>query len=285
MFEMFSTREIVTVFYSLLLLLLVLRNEVIRQGIINLIAVACTKKLVIPFVLLVAYSAVLICLFSYVPLWRNIYIKDIAIWVIFVGVPISFNAVNKGAEKYYFRNILMDNLKITFIIDFFVNMFTFSVLGELIIQPIVVLFLLLQTVSETKEEYKNVRKLIHWILGIIGLIKLGFAIRVAYKSYDKVDVNNTIISFCIPILFSLLYTPVAYIFALWAKYETIFIRMSFKEPKDKKVIIKHRIAVLKACNFSLEKAYRFEKECIKNMHVFMKQKEFDKLIRNFKVKS
>lgn len=91
-----------------------------------------------------------------------------------------------------------------------------------------------------------------------------------------------LVSFCVPIAFSGLYIPVAYGFAIYAKYEILFIRMSFKEPKDKKVTRNHRIAVLSVCKLSYKKVVQFEQEYVKSMYVTMKQIEFDGLIEKFK---
>lgn len=59
--------------------------------------------------------------------------------------------------------------------------------------------------------------------------------------------------------------------------------MSFKEPKDKKIIMKHRTAVLNACKLSIKKVHRFERECISNMYISIKQEMFDEIIDNFKI--
>lgn len=106
--------------------------------------------------------------------------------------------------------------------------------------------------------------------------------KAACGSYQEINAIDTIVSFVIPIVFSILYIPLAYIFALWAKYEIVFIRMSFKEPKDKNVRWSYRKEVLKVCNFSFKKVYCFNKECIKNMYISMKQEEFRMIIKKLK---
>jgi hypothetical protein len=94
---------------------------------------------------------------------------------------------------------------------------------------------------------------------------------------------DLLVSFCIPIIFSALYIPVAYGFAVYAKYEMLFVRMSFKEPKDKKVKHNHRLAVLRVCKLSYKKIVQFEQEYVKNIYISMEQIEFDELIKKFKV--
>ncbi|KOF57344.1 hypothetical protein AGR56_12965 [Clostridium sp. DMHC 10] len=62
----------------------------------------------------------------------------------------------------------------------------------------------------------------------------------------------------------------------------LFIRMSFKEPEDKKIKLNHRLAVLRACKLSYKHIIQFEREYVKNMYISMKPVEFDDLIKNFK---
>ncbi|MGF7012229.1 hypothetical protein M2145_002880 [Lachnospiraceae bacterium PF1-21] len=282
MFDIFSTREIVTAFYFVLIFLLMLCSKKIRKRFINVVKVACTKKLVIPFIVLILYGGLLVYTFSNIPFWKNVYVKDITIWIVLVGIPVSFKAVSRGTQEHYFRDVLVDNIKLTAIVEFFVGTFTFNIWIELILQPAIVFFVLFQAIPESKE-YKNVKKLMDWILTIIGFVILIFTIRAACGMYQEIYAIDTIIAFCVPIIFSLLYIPISYLFALCAKYELVFMRMSFKEPEDRKIIIKHRIAVLRACKLSIKKMHLFEKEHIKNMYTSMNKESFDDIIDNFKI--
>lgn len=283
MLDVFSTREIVTGLYLLLIFLILLCNKKIWKSFIPVVKAACTKKLVIPFIALFVYGGLLTYFFRNMPYWKNVYIKDIIIWLITVGIPISFRAVGRGTEEYYFRNIFVDNFRLTAMVEFIVGTFTFSIWIELIMQPVIAFFVLLQTVSRFKREHIKLKKLMDWILTFIGFLILTFTIRAACGMYQEMNAVDTIVTFCVPIVFSVLYIPIAYLFALYAKYEIVFIRMSFKEPKDKKIIMKHRTAVLNACTLSIKKVHRFERECISNMYISMKQEMFDEIIDNFKI--
>ncbi len=282
MFEIFSTREVVIYFYTLVFILYVFFSPKIRLSVINVIKSACTIKLVIPFIFMITYAALIVYALTQTPFWKWIYIKDIVIWVLFAGVPVCFNAVSKNIEDNYFRNIVIDNLKFLVLVEFFVGTFTFNLVVEFIMQPVLIFFILLEVVAGTKDQYKEVKKLMNWVVTISGFIILGFTINIAITSYSKFGNADNIVSFFIPIIFSLMYLPVAYGFAVYSKYEILFIRMSFKEPKDKKTIYKHRLKVISACRFSYKDICKFEKEYIKYMYVSMKHDEFNELINNFK---
>lgn len=76
--------------------------------------------------------------------------------------------------------------------------------------------------------------------------------------------------------------PFAYGFAVYAKYEILFLRMSFREPQNKKIKLMHRWKVILACNLSYKKICEFTKKYVKNMYVTMDETDFDVIISNFK---
>lgn len=219
---------------------------------------------------------------TYFHFWQWIYLKDIIIWVLFAGVPECFNAVSETIDKNYFRNMITDNLKFATLVEFFTGTFTFNIMVEFILQPVVVFFILMQTIADAKEEFKTVRRFSNWLVAILGFTILGFTIKNAIESYDNINEANAIVSFCLPIVFSLLYLPFAYGFAVYAKYEMLFIRMSFKEPQDKTIQRNRHWKVIRLCKFSYSKVCRFENEYIKNMYATMSAVEFNNIIKRFK---
>lgn len=84
--------------------------------------------------------------------------------------------------------------------------------------------------------------------------------------------------FFIPMVYLLFVTPLEYVFELYSKYEMLFIRMCFKEPRDKKVKRKRHLKVIKACGLSVRKIILFQKQCIPRMYVSMSDSEFEALI-------
>lgn len=66
-----------------------------------------------------------------------------------------------------------------------------------------------------------------WIL--YGTIKGGMI------KYKELNVINTLVSFMIPIVYLILIIPLEYAFELYSKYESLFLRMTLKEVKDKKI--------------------------------------------------
>jgi len=282
MFDIFSTREVALALYALLILIIIFWGKKTRIAAINVIKCACTTKLVIPFVILMVYSGAIVYGLTYLPFWKWVYVKDIVIWVLFTGVACCYSAIQHGEEEHYFRKILTDNLKLTVLIEFFVGTFTFSFAKELILQPLLAFIVLLQVVSGTKEEWRLTKKFLDFSMAIISITILIFTVKAAMGSYADINPIDTIVSFCIPIVFSVLFIPCAYVLALVAKYELLYMRMGFKEPKDWKVRWKRHWKVFFTCGLSYRKVCKFHDEYVRQLYVRITDEDFYKIIDNFK---
>lgn len=58
--------------------------------------------------------------------------------------------------------------------------------------------------------------------------------------------------------------------------------MTFKEEKDKKTKIRHRVAIICSCRISVRRVLLFQRKYMGMMYVKMKDNEFEKLIREFR---
>lgn len=71
-----------------------------------------------------------------------------------------FNAVSRETDEKFILNVLKDNLKFTIIIEFIYSTFTFGLLVELLIIPIITILTIADAITEHKKEYHTVHKFI-----------------------------------------------------------------------------------------------------------------------------
>ncbi len=282
MFDIFSTREIALGIYFLLIVIYALANAKIKKSVIDLIRCALTKKLVIPFLIMLIYAGLLIYLSTYFSFWKWKFIKDVILWVIFAGVPLCFNATSKTIEEHYFLKIITNNLKFTVLVEFIVSNFTFSIVIELILQLVLFILFMMQAIATGKDEYKSAKTFIDWIIVIMSVWILISTVNRALDAYAEQGIIDYIVTFAIPFVYSLLYVPVAYLMAIYSNYEILFVHMSFKEPEDRKIKKKHRFKIIKVCGLSYKKIRRFHHEYVKRLYIKMSENDFNKLINEFK---
>ncbi len=276
----FTTREIAIIFYAIILLMYILFRKKGTEIIVPIIKAACHIKLVVPFLVVLAFSSLFVWLCTSLPFWDWVYVKDIIFWTLFAGVPVCFNATSRTLEDKYFKNILTDNLKFTALAEFFTGTFTFNILIELILQPILVVFVVLQATAENKE--KKIKKVVDGIVATTGFIILALTIKSFVDSLGQIELLDISVSFLLPIVLSVIYLPLASGFSVYAKYELLFLRMGFKEPNDPLKRFKHRLKIVSLCKLSYKKVRRFLYEYLPKMYVEMDDNEFDVLIKDFK---
>lgn len=277
-----STREWATLIWGCIFMLYVLCHREIRKSLWNVIVIFFDKKLRILWEIILLYVLTITMVFCYSPIWENIYIKDIIIWFLFSGLIYCMNAVSSEADETYIKKILKDNLKFTMILEFFMSTFTFNIWIELAIIPVITIITVMNVIAERKEEYKNVHKLLDSVLAIAGFWIFYETIKIGINEYKQLNIINTLVSFIIPIAYLILIIPLEYALELYSKYELLFLRMTFKEEKDKKTKIRHRVAVICSCRISVRRVLLFQREYMGRMYVKMKDNEFEKLIREFR---
>lgn len=280
--EILTTREWATLIWGLLFLIYMMVHKNIRKSFWNVIVIFCGSKLRILWGIIMLYVFGITMVFYQLPIWDNIYIKDIVIWFLTSGLIYCMNAVSSEADEKYIQKVLKDNLKLTLILEFFISTFTFDIWIELAIIPIITIISVMDIIAEKKEEYKNVHKLIDIILALAGFWILYETVKIGINEYRELNVINTLVSFMIPIVYLVLIIPLEYLLELYSKYELLFLRMSYKEENNKKIRIKHRIAVLWSCRISVRRVLLFQREYMFKMYVKMQDTEFKKLIQEFR---
>ena len=277
-----STREWATLIWGCIFMLYVLCHREIRKSLWDVIVIFFDKKLRILWEIILLYVLTITMVFCYLPIWENIYIKDIIIWFLFSGLIYCMNAVSSEADETYIKKILKDNLKFTMILEFFMSTFTFNIWIELAIIPVITIITVMNVIAERKEEYKNVHKLLDSVLAIAGFWIFYETIKIGINEYKQLNIINTLVSFMIPIVYLILIIPLEYLLELYSKYEVLFLRMTFKEEKDKRIRLHHRIAILRVCNFSVRKILLFQTEYMIQMYALMKEDEFNQLMQKFR---
>ena len=270
--NLFSTRELAAA---------IVTNKKIRKDFIEVLKGVFDRKLRKLWEIYLSYIGIITFLFSRLPIWENIYLKDIVVWTLFSGLTICMNAVSGEADEKYMFKVLKDNIRFTMVTELLLSTFRFSFWVELITTVIV----LLDTVAEHKSDALAAHKLFQNVIAFIGLCVILQTVRVGIREYRELNVINTLVSFFIPIVYLLLTTPLEYAFELYSKYEMLFIRMHFKEPSDKRVQRKRHLKVIKVCGLSVKRIMLFQKQCIPRMYISMPDVEFDLLISHLEDRS
>ena len=281
-FSILFTREWATIIWILIILICILRNKNTRKSFLDVIKILFGKVLIKVWLITALYVFMISFVFSKTIIWDTIYIKDIIIWYLTAGIVFCFNAVSKETDEKFILNVLKDNLKFTIIIGFIYSTFTFSLLVELLIIPIITILTIADAITEYKKEYHTVHKFIQYIFAVIGIWLFYETFKIGLRDYKELNILNTFVSFMIPIAYIILITPLEYAIELYSKYENLVFRISFKNSNDKKIIRKRKLLIIKECGLSVRNVLLFQKKYCSKMYTKMSDADFVLLLTEFK---
>lgn len=189
--------------------------------------------------------------------------------------------------RHFFLIIALYVAGITMIfyqLPFWNNIYLKDIILWLII-PVITILILMNVVAESEEKYRRVHKLIDIVLACIGWYMLWGAANVGLKEYKELNAINTLVSFMIPIVYTILILPLEFGLEIYSDYEQVFVRMKFRDNQDKKIQRKHRWRVIRTCKLSLRKILLFRKEYVNKRYGLMSEETFDNIMREFKEES
>ncbi len=257
MFDIFSTREIASAIYILLLIIWLSTRKNGIKSLLGVLGAVCKPIIIFPILFLFAFAAIVVYGLQFFPFWNWILLKDVILWVLFVATPIFFKAGTRKLDTYPFTQMILDNFLASAILEFFISSFTFSLCAEFVTIPVFTFITILKDYNRDNPKHKKHQKVYDGFAIFAGLILLFFTAKIAIDVIASEGIIPTLISFCIPVMFSVAFLPVIYSLALWAQYHDLFVRMYIRNHLSKKGLFPKKFRVFLACGFSYKKLLSF----------------------------
>lgn len=264
MTNIFSSREIAASIWIIIFCVYSLVNPNVRQTAYKVLQALKHKSIICSILSLFAYTS-LITYFLYIcRLWDITLLKDTCIWVLFTALNILFN-VHKVRDFTFFKQLMMDNIKIALVIEFLFNLYTFPLIIELIILPLMTLLVLIQLYimreQYQKSEDKIIVSCIDHTLSLAGYIIFIYVLWMTVKDYQNLFAIATLKTFLLPILLTSLSIPYFYVIALIVEYDSVLMIIRHTRRNDNPTVAEDMIkATIRYANVnlkSLSKVWRY----------------------------
>lgn len=253
-----NNREIATAIWLTIILLWALSNSSVRRAILEVLKAFFNKKIVIPLIAMLLYIIFMVLAFKKIGFWDVSATKDTILWTLGSAFATYFSINKVAQDSSYFKNVILDNIKFVLIMEFVVNLYSFSLPAELIVMPVATFIAMSNVFADSKEEYKKVSKLLNFILGVFGLYLLAFTFREIVLDFQNFATIKNLRDFLLPPLFSIVLLPFVYVMALFMQYEMLFVRIDIaNKNSDFTKYAKRRILV--ACHVNLSKLNKVSK--------------------------
>ena len=280
--NLFNNREIATAIWLLVIFILMLFKRDIRKSILDVFKAFLDIKILSSIFFMIAYTAGIVFVLYQINFWNISLLKDTVVWFCFIGIPISFYSVTSETDQNLFRKIIVYNIKIVIIIEFIVNTYTFSLVGELVLIPVVTFIVILGVVAKTDEKNSSVAKLTNGLLIIIGIVILIFAISNVVSDYKNFVSLDTLRKFLLSPLLTILFLPFIYFMVLFSTYEQLFVQLNLGYEKSKKLKRYAKRKIIQHCLLSLKKVKKALNTNTYNLKVIRYEEDVDKLIEDLK---
>lgn len=221
-----NTREIAIIIWVIIFLIVIFYIKNLRKAALDVVRAFFSTKLIIPFIGMILYISLILYLLSLIGLFNINLIKDAFFWFFIGAIPLFLKAADiKKKYKNFFRNNIFEFIKLTTVFSFFINFYTFNIIIELILQPVIILIVLLIVVSKSQEKYKPAEKFFSFIFSIIVIyLVFNFLYNIFVNPNGFLKINTGIIYILPPIL-TITLLPYIYILALYIEYESFYIRL------------------------------------------------------------
>ena len=257
----------------------------IESGFTDVLKSFFNKKLSVLWITILLYNLFITIILSYSRYWNNIYIKDIVFWVIFSCITSTISVFDKK-KIFSFQKIILTNITVSALIEFIISELTLSYCLELIIIGVFLPINFLFLVSQTNLEYKDMENVLKKILSLLNFIFFVYMLVELYRSFNFLLSQETWFKFIIPLLYSILCSPLYYIFIILNDYEKICCKIQdhfvWENEIDKKYINKlKRRKLLMTCGLVHKKYIYFDSEFSKKMRLANTKDEVNEIIREF----
>ena len=183
--------------------------------------------------------------------------KHVLFWLFTVGLILVFK-INDAKSNAYFKGIFLSAIKWTIILEFVVNLYSFSLFTEIVILPVLVFLAMTQAVAEMDDKHKVVSKFLQNVISIAGLSIFCYSLYKTVINFEAVLTFQNLVSFLLPSTITILFIPFVYFLALYSTYESYFIHLDFMTVKKDKVKETKKL-ILGIANINLDKLLRIKK--------------------------
>lgn len=280
--NLFNNREIATAIWLLVIFILMLFERNIRKSILDVFKAFFKIKILSSIFFMIAYTAGIVFVLCQINFWNISLLKDTVVWFCFTAIVICLNLVTSETDQNLFRKVIVDTIKIVTIIEFIVNTYTFSLVGELVLIPVVTFIVILGVFAKTDEKYSSVAKLTNGLLIIIGIVILIFVISNVVSDYKNFVSLDTLRKFLLPPLLTILFLPFIYFMVLFSTYEQLFVQLNLGYEKSKKLKRYAKREIIKDCLLSLKKVKKASNMNIYNLKHIRNEEDVDKIIKDLK---
>lgn len=282
----FTTREWASISLIALFVLYSAKSRGIRDSMVKVLKLFLHWKILLPIICAQIYLSIFAFLLYKNGLWNTTILRETILFLFYTSIALMFKYNSQNARIASLKGIVEDTIKATLIIEFYLNIHTFSYGVELISQFLLAFLFLMGTCN--KQDSKELEKLYSCTQTLfygLSVFLLTYSIYMSIDEWKDNFTSQNVTSLLFPILVTIAYWPYLYILSVIKAYEEWFVRVYFASDKNKDLYRYRKKQIIKVCKLNLDMINFVSKD----FHIFIPQtqKEFvedlQKSVRKYKL--
>src|SRR6266516_3030031 len=178
------------------------------------------------------WSAGIAFVFAQIHLWTPDLLKDTVIWAIGPAFVLVFRVPQVPKDPHFFRRAVLETVKLSVLVEFYVNLHVLSFVQELMLIPAVTFVALIAQGARTQPKYRQVRQVFDFLLVVMGVALLAYVTITLATNWRQEDPWRDTRQLALPIWLTVGAVPYIYIVCLCVNYEGAYKRIAFRWNKD-----------------------------------------------------
>ena len=222
-----NNRELASLIWLVVAAAWILSNRKPRSATVEILKNLARPVLLVPLLLMMGWVALEIRVGSELTLWNIGLAYNTAVWTVGTALVLFFNINEAADDPRFFRKTVIGTLKASVVVAFFINLFVFSLLAELILQPALTILVMLEVVSGRKPEFQPGKKVVDAFLTGIGVLLLGYTMSELYAQWAHLDPRALLLQFSLPVWLTIGILPFIYVLSLVLVYDGALRRVNW----------------------------------------------------------
>lgn len=271
-----SPRELAMLVFFLLLFIFMFKSS--PKNLIHLLKALMSPKLIIVFLGGIVYLVLWVLLLAMVGLWEMSLLKETFVYIV-TSTALVAKSIDIPKNKNLFINQVWDNIKITTIIAYIINLYSFPFWMEMLLLITISFFVMIQTFAKSKDaiRYEGIIKIANRIVNLcLWVYLIGFMHWLTENWHDVFSKTNF---YCLllPVVLGIIFIPYMYVIALYSSYELIFTRIKVSAKNTGKDCHFRKKIIFKTCGLNLNKIIAFDKKF--NQYGVVNNQDFERFVK------
>lgn len=219
--ESINNRELALLIWMFLLFLWVAFTTNFLKNAGKILQSFFWSKLTPYFLVVATYVTGIVYFLFKIHLWDLSQLKNTVLWHFTVGVASLFHITDKD-KRNYLNATIKDVLSLTAILQFLIGVYSFSLIVELILMPLVVIITGMAVIAKSNKEYHKLIPALRKVTVLIGLILICYSLFKIIADFKSFANQSTLTDFLVPAVLSFLFLPMLYIMSIVVTHDDVF---------------------------------------------------------------